>query len=482
MSSAFIHAIELESELSKDTDLVPSEKTMKVKTLKSEEKEERESPNIIVKEDLDDNEEPKQKEPEKYMYLDKDSITDGMGLSYEFGLCGESNGKIYKIYICPYNFNKECDVPFLEYLLELGINAEYNFPYFQFVCPESKQTSFSFSNIWSNFLGHNEPVEEEVVDELSAGHTYFMNQCLLRILEMIDIQDGGDPDLLIRIYKGFVEHGKNSIYVIFDFTGLVLKETKANRRWAIMDEILVHHAILGYKINEELSVMFKENSFLTFISDENGIHLDLPSVLYMCGLDSKGDYINLYQSDDKSTFSLFNERVNHPSLGNVYIFSLSPLPSSKGNVSRIRRFVGFTPDAQYVLTDIGKKVYTKEEAAEPEFLGFKLPAFLRIRDDEPLDKEEPVKEEPVKEEPVKEESDEEESDEEESDEEESDEEESEENESEEELGEESEPKKTSLTRKEIDNQLQQITNTSIYFQENKIPYWCIKSKLYFTEC
>jgi hypothetical protein len=278
---------------------------------------------------------------------------------------------------------------------------------------------------------------------------------------MIDVQGAEDPELLVRIYKGFVQRDQNSIYVIFDFTGLLLKETKANRRWAIMDEILLHHAIVGYKISEELSVMFKANPFLTFISDENGTHLDLPSVLYMCGLDSKGDYINLYQSDDKSTFSLFNERINHPSLGNVYIFSLSPLPSSKGNVSRIRRFVGFTPDAQYVLTDIGKKVYTKEEASEPEFFGFKLPAFLRRQGEKPLEKES------GEEESVEEES----------------EEESEDEESvEEESVEEVEPKKTSLTRKEIDNQLQQITNTSIYFQENKIPYWCIKSKLYFTEC
>jgi hypothetical protein len=455
MSSAFIHAIELENELSKNTglDVAALDKTVKVKTIKPEEKEERESPNIIVKEDLEDNEEPKEKGAEKYMYLNKDSITDGLGLNYEFGLCGEPNGKIYKIYICPYNLNKECELPFLEYLLELGNNAEYNFPYFQFVCPESKKTSFSFSNLWSNFLVTNETAEEDVVDEMSAGHTYFMNQCLLRILEMIDIQEDEDPDLLVRIYKGFVEHGQNSIYVIFDFTGLQLKETKANRRWAIMDEILVHHAILGYKINEELAELFKANAFLTFITDENGMHIDLPSVLYICGLDSNGDYINLYQSDDKSTFSLFNERVNHPYLGNVYIFSLEPLPSSKGNVSRIRRFVGFTPDAEYVLTDIGNRVYTKEEAGEPEFLGFKLPAFLRRKEDN------------VREEESDQESGEE----------------SDQEYVEEESGEQ-EQKKTSLTRKEISEQLQQITNTSIYFQENKIPYWCIKSKLYFTEC
>jgi hypothetical protein len=461
MSSAFIHAIELENELSKTGQNDTTKKPMKIKAALPEEKEkeERDSPNIIVKEDLDDYEEPKPEEPEKYAYLDENSTTDGMGLSREFGLCAEPNGKIYKIYICPYNFNKECDLPFLEYLLELGNNAEYNFPYFQFVCPDSKKTSFSFTNMWSRILGNEEPVEDEVVDELSAGHTYFMNQCLLRILEMIDIQDTGDPDLLARIYKGFVEHGNNSIYVIFDFTGLVLKETKANRRWAIMDEILVHGAILGYKINEEIGAMFRANTFLAFITDENGLHIELPSVLYICGLDAKGDYINLYQSDDKSTFSLFNERINHPNLGNVYIFSLTPLPSSKGNVSRIRRFVGFTPDAQYVLTDIGKRVYTKEEAGEPEFFGFKLPAFLQRQG------EESVKEEPV-EESYQEESDEEESDE----------------ESDEEELDEFKPKKTSLSRKEINNQLQQISNTSIYFQENKIPYWCIKSKLYFTEC
>jgi len=461
MSSAFIHTLELENELSKNAGLDETtlDKTMKIKTIKPEETEERESPNIIVKEDLEDNEEPKEKEPEKYSYLDKDSITDGLGLNYEFGLCGEPNGKIYKIYICPYNFNKECELPFLEYLLELGNNAEYNFPYFQFVCPESKQTSFSFSNLWDKFLGQSEPADEDVVHEMSAGHTYFMNQCLLRILEMIDIQEDEDPDLLVRIYKGFVEHGQNSIYAIFDFTGLRLKETKANRRWAIMDEILVHHAILGYKINEELAPLFKENSFLTFITDENGMHIDLPSVLYICGLDSNGDYINLYQSEDETTFSLFNERVNHPNLGNVYIFSLAPLPSSEGNVSRIRRFVAFTPDPQYVLTDIGKRVYTKKEAGEPEILGFKLPAFLRQKE------EESVEEEADDEESIEDEYDEE----------------SEDQESEDQESEEG-PKKTSLTRKEIDNQLQQITNTSIYFQENKIPYWCIKSKLYFTEC
>jgi hypothetical protein len=467
MSSAFIHAVELDRQLSKNANENVQEKNIKVKVEKKEgkegkkEKEERESPNIIVKEDLENNEDPKEKESEKYSYLDKDSTTDGMGLSYEFGLCSNPNGKIYKIYLCPYNFNKDCDLPFLEYLLELGDNAEYKFPFFQFICPESKKTSFSFSNLWDQVLGQKEPEEDEVVDDLSAGHTFFMNQCLMRVLEMIEIQDSEDPDLLGRIYKGFVEYGQNSAYVIFDFTGLKLKETKANRRWAIMDEILIHNALLGYKINEDVTAMFKANDFLIYISDERGIHIDLPSVLYICGLDSKGDYVNLYQSEDKSSFSLFNERVNHPYLGNVYIFSLTPLPSSTGNVSKIRRFAGFTPDAQYVLTDIGKRVYTKEEQGQPEFMGFKLPAFITGENAEESIKE-PMKES-IEEGSGGEESEESES------------------EDEEDLGQQ-EPKKTSISRKEIEHQLQQIANTSVYFQENKIPYWCIKSKLYFTEC
>ena len=454
MSSAFIHAIELEKILySSNTSL---ENKIKIKPIKNEKQEERESPNIIIKEDLDDNEEPKEKEPKKYMYLDKDITTDGMGLNHEFGLCSNKNGKIYKIYICPYNFNNECDLPFIEYLFELNNNAEYNFHYFQFVCPESMETSFSLSNIFDRVFGKTDTEkeaskdeEEDVIHELSAGHTYFMNQCLMQILEMVNIQDSEDPDLLARIYKGFVEHDETSIYAFFDFSGLALKETKANRRWAIMDEILVHRAILGYKMNENVTNMSKENSFLIFIKDENGFHVDLPSILYICSLDAKGDYINLYQSDDKSTFSLFNDKINHPYLGNVYIFSLKPLPSSTGNVSRIRRFVGFTPDAEYVLTDIGRA--TKAEVGESKFLGFNIPEFLQTN-------KEPVEEEESEED--------------------SEEEEEEEEESEEEF---KEVKKKTFTKKEIKDQLQQISNTSIYFQENKIPYWCIKSRLYFIE-
>jgi hypothetical protein len=452
--------LELEKEILDDS--TDSRTSIQFKTtVNAEDNEKPVSKNIVMKKDLDDYDDEEIRE-ENYFYLDKDSTTNGMGLNYEFGLCAEPNSKLYKILICPYQINKECDLPFLQYLLELGPSAEYNFPNFPFTCPQSSSNSFSFSNLWDRFLGN--PTEEEG-NEFEDGHTYFMNQCLLRILEMIEIQDEhADEDLLVRIYKGFLEFDKNSIYVFFDFTGLVLKETKANRKWAIIDELVVQKNLLGYRIHTSIPDVFKQNPFLMFITDEKGMNIDLPSVLYLCGLNSVGDYVNLFRSEDTSVFSLFNERVNHPLLGHVYIFSLSPLPSSRGKFSQIRRFAGFTPDARYVLMDIGKKVFLKGEANQPEIFGIKLPGFLTGT------KESEVEESEVDESEVDE-----------SEVEESEVEESEVDESEVDESEVEEAKKKPLSRKEINAQVSQINNTSIYFKENTLPYWCIKSKLYFTE-
>ena len=60
-------------------------------------------------------------ENHNWMYLDKD--VDNSTISYEFGLCKESNNKIYKIYICAYQINSDCEIPFLQYLLELGLTG-----------------------------------------------------------------------------------------------------------------------------------------------------------------------------------------------------------------------------------------------------------------------------------------------------------------------------------------------------------------------
>jgi hypothetical protein len=378
-----------------------------------------------------------------WTYLDKDAPDST--INYEFGLCSDTNGKLYKVYICPYIVNTECQEPFLQYLLERGSSAEYNFPYFHFSCPDSMNTnSFSFSGIIKSLIGNQQPEPDEPEDELSQGQTYFVNQCLMRILELIAHDDDHlDPNLITDMYKGFVEYGTNNIYAFFDFTGKTLAETKTPRSWAIIDEIINNQSTLGYKINKDVYSLFYQNPKLIYIDDKDGYHIDPPIVLYLCK--KEGDhYVNVVQ-DDPQVFSLYNERIEHPNFGDFYIFSLKPLESNTNAVSQLKRFVGFTPNPTYILKDLALITRERSIESEPKFMGFKIPTMLLGK--VPEKKEESVQED--EEEPIKDE-------------------------------ESVQEEEASQKEKEIE-ELNNIDNTSIYFKENGVSYWCIKSKLYFTE-
>jgi hypothetical protein len=220
--------------------------------------------------------------------------------------------------------------------------------------------------------------------------------------------------------------------------------------------------------------MFLNNPKLIYVDNKDGYHIDIPSVLYLCKFVG-GEYVNVFQ-DDPNTFSLYNERVEHPFFGDFYIFSLSPLESSKGSVSTLKRFVGFTPDPMYILKDLATITGKGPIAGEPEFMGFKLPKTLfgGPKKDEAQDikkeKEEEQEDGDEEQEDGDEENDEEQEGEEQED---GDKENDEEQEGEEQEGE----LNTNVQLEELKN----INNTSIYFKENGIPYWCIKSKLYFAE-
>jgi len=461
MSSAFV----LSTELSEALDNVENNGT--VKSTQDDKRDidvvPKNEPEYLEEEYYDD-----AHEKHDWVYLDKDAPDST--INYEFGLCKESNPKTYKIYICAYRINAECEKPFLQYLLERTSGTEYNFPYFKFACPDSLNTNtFSFSGMIRSVFGQPPEPEDEPIHDLSQGHTYFLNQCLMRILELIvDDQADENTDLLNDMYKGFVEQGTDSIYAFFDFTGKTLAETEEPRSWTIIDEIINNHSTLGYRINKEVEEMFLNNPKLIYVDNKDGYHIDIPSVLYLCKFVG-GEYVNVFQ-DDPNTFSLYNERVEHPFFGDFYIFSLSPLESSKGSVSRLKRFVGFTPDPMYILKDLATITGKGPIAGEPEFMGFKLSKTLfggpKKDEEEEQEQEEEQEEE---QEDVKQEDEEQED------------EEQEEGEEEEQEQEEDEEREDELNANVQLEELKNINNTSIYFKENGIPYWCIKSKLYFAE-
>ena len=58
----------------------------------------------------------------------------------------------------------------------------------------------------------------EETQDSTQEHTLFMNECLNEFLNIIPIHDFINPDLLKQIYKGFIEYDQDNIVVFFDCT------------------------------------------------------------------------------------------------------------------------------------------------------------------------------------------------------------------------------------------------------------------------
>ena len=269
-------------------------------------------------------------------------------ISREFTLCsGETDiTKKYNVQLCSYMINNSNEeYPFLQYMMQLE-GDQFTFPKFVFKCAANIQTD-----------------EDE---EMTPEHVYFQNECTKHILDIFKIhplhnddQDNQveqseeelEPDLddpsISHIYKGYVVSSSNSdqdptIYVLFDMTGFDFKSdldqaskiTPIKRIWGTIDEIVNVHEILGYKVDPTAVHVFYQTPTLMHIKNGKGEILDNPSIMFMCksanpttitGGQNILSYENVYNepaidSQDKSPiFSLIDERIDHPILGNFFI-------------------------------------------------------------------------------------------------------------------------------------------------------------------
>ena len=242
------------------------------------------------------------------------------------------------------------------------------------------------------------------------------------------------------------------------------------RIWGTIDEIVNKHEILGYKIDPFTYKVFYQTPVLMHLKNENNEILDNPSIMFLCKVEEGTNvYQNVYDDTDihlanvqepssdqnntleKGIFSLIDDRIEHPILGNFYIFSINPIDFQALPIFNIRRFVGFLRKPTYILKNLST---IKTESVEQSYtLGSVIPNIVSyFSPDKP---EEPV--EPAEIDQAE--------------------------------GEQNEGKNVELD--EIDQNTQELANISnlktscIYFQEHingiNIPFWCIKSTLDFAE-
>ena len=313
----------------------------------------------------------------KVHYLGKNSAT----VQYEFNLCDGNIDvtKNYQVHLCGYHVNETGFHPFLEYAMVLK-NGIVGFPSFPFHC---------YSNI---------PVEDD--EEYYPEHVYFKNECMKQIATLLNIYDHNEHSTtsISEMYKGFLlketptmdqNKTQNNVYAFFDFTGFsLLPPLEKNQKhiWTTLDEIIRVQYTFAFTIDPTIVTLFEENEELCELRDEKNNILKIPRIMYLCekaGSSYKNGFrTNLAEPgemEDMGEFSILDNRIDHPILGNFYLFSMDPFPTQQ-SMFLIRRFVGFFVKPLYIVKNLTTAVqmsnFAPSSSEVPMTLGMVIPTLV----------------------------------------------------------------------------------------------------------
>ena len=305
-------------------------------------------------------EEGKEIHVEEYKYLSDDPLSREFGLNRDFT-------KPHTLHLCMYKINKVLSYPFLEFYLIKG-TGQYEFPH-KVLSPEI------FKDV------ENEGVTDDRIEPLKDGEIMkkeeegvediFLDQCddlfkeIIRGDEIVEnisffsmffpkenVVTLDDKDILSKLYKGFVEKGKN-IFAVYDCSDL--STTKLKGSWVTLSEILDRKKIFNNDISILSIDLLKESRVIPNIKNGDNENLPRPLVLYLCKKTDEGvmhtqsiapeglsvqNLQNVYyegEENTNTTVTLINERVNHPILRQVYLFT-DKIFKSENDISKIKRF------------------------------------------------------------------------------------------------------------------------------------------------
>jgi len=217
------------------------------------------------------------------------------------------------IHICAYNVNVLNKYPFLQYFLYKPYN----------------ETSFSFPT----FVYNNE------IDLLTKSMSVINAMCLSYY-----------KDTNFN-YKGYIKE-ENNVYLFFDCSHMIidtLKMSEYNDLWlVIIDEIINYKSVYGFPINEDDVELFYNYEKLSYLTDDENEHFQLPIVGY-----SKCDFKNI---DFVATFGI---QSKNDFLGNYYYFT--DYENVVNNITKcgIIRCVIFTDNIKIIYDDIDSNEISK---------------------------------------------------------------------------------------------------------------------------
>jgi len=191
-------------------------------------------------------------------------------------------------------------------------------------------------------------IVENITD--SSVDDVFLDQCNQFFQEVT----GSPIDSNTTFYKGFLEKDEN-IFIVFDVSEV--ENHGLTGVWTILDEIINKKSVFNITVSTLVTNLFAENKVLVNIKNEDGENLPIPQVLYLCNK-NEGQIENVYYDTDALServpptmlSSLIHQRVEHPTLKNIYLFSETILSQeiSPLNIKRYALFID--PTSRFDLT------------------------------------------------------------------------------------------------------------------------------------
>jgi hypothetical protein len=171
-------------------------------------------------------------------------------------------------------------------------------------------------------------------------------------------------------YKGYVSLSGNTYIAVFDYNDLEMP-IQDDSIWSILYEIKSKNRILDIPVADFTYQLFYETPAMSYITNSKNRAIEIPTVVYICE-DKDGSYDNSYYLDDESreqSNSIINIKINHPVLGNCFLFTSEPFEIN--NLSKIKRYALFSMDVIYLLNkDIDLTEYPVADLQEYESLCF----------------------------------------------------------------------------------------------------------------
>ena len=281
-----------------------------------------------------------------------------------------------QIFVCLYKQNTELELPYITYSL-INYNDTFNFPNIDVTVQSTKLPSNdTIVNDDQDIIIDDEEVDDEEVDDEEVDDSNSENsQDILPIEEndyeddtiennedIVQIEDNnddnidnslpndddetnydtnniGNDDYLFDLcsqyinnnviiedkisyecYKGFIELDGN-IYTLFDVTYIDFNDNFNEKTTnCTIDELMQPNKVPGLVISENISKLFHNENILKHIYDINNNPIYNPITVYLCE-DIDDEYVNSTYSDTNQTISLTSEKIEHPIVGNTYLFT-----------------------------------------------------------------------------------------------------------------------------------------------------------------